>query len=264
MPDSKELSIIIVNYRSEQYLENCLASLFSELTVGIDFEVIVVNNDEAGKLRGVLRDFSLVRVIQQNRNSGFGAANNLGAARAGGRLLWFLNPDTEIKTGIKSIIETFNKDSGTGIVGAGLVTADSQAQPWAAGAEVGILGLIRNNLGFPASKMIWNSEKTREAAWVSGGAMFVKKEVFAATGGFDEKFFMYYEDIDLCRRVRIAGKKVVYCPEVKVKHIGGSSWQDEKTQKSDYYKSQNYYFAKHYGRLQSGLVTALRKIFANK
>ena len=264
MPDFKELSIIIVNYRSEQYLKNCVASLFNVLADKIDFEIIIVNNDASGQITDSLAGLPGIKVINQRQNVGFGAANNLGARQARGRLFWFLNPDTEIKASIQGILAAFDKNLTVGIIGPGLVTMNGEVQLWAAGVEADFFDLVRNNLGFPASHKIWSSPKSIETAWVSGGAMFVQKEVFEAVGGFDEKFFMYYEDIDLCRRVRQLGKKVVYHPAVKIKHIGGGSQRDGKTQKNDYYRSQDHYFQKHYGYFTTRLVKALRKIFVRQ
>ena len=278
-----ELSIIIVNYQSEEYLKKCLLSLRNKIK---DFEpeIIVVNNDDKkinimsfrapDASRGVekSRDPSAssdmlsdcaqddIKIINSGENLGFGKANNLAAKNASGEILWFLNPDTKIiPENIKELLNKFSSNPKVGIIGPKLITESGNIQGWIAGYETNLWNLIRNNLGFPKSKKIWESEEKKEADWVTGAAMFIKKDLFQKLGGFDEKFFMYFEDEDLCKRARQTGYKVIYCPNFIVRHLGGKSFENKKEQKKYYYASQDYYFQKHFGKFTAFWVKVLRK-----
>jgi hypothetical protein len=90
--------------------------------------------------------------------------------------------------------------------------------------------------------------------------MFIRKELFEKLKGFDENFFMYFEDVDLCRRVRNLGYKILYYPEFIIKHFGGKSFDSKKEQQELYYKSQDYYFQKHFGKIKVNLLKLIRMI----
>jgi GT2 family glycosyltransferase len=256
MENKIELSIIIVNYQSADYLKNCVASVFDKIK-NISFEIIVVNNSEE-EISGI----SDVQVIHPHENLGFGKGHNLGARNAQGEILWILNADTEILEGdIEKIIREIRVKREIGVIGVKLMGENNKVQLWSAGSELNLWDLIKNNLGIKSSRKIWESKEKREADWVSGTSLFIRKDLFLKMGGFDEKFFMYFEDIDLCKRVRKTEYKVIYFPEFVVKHFGGKSFENSVLQKKYYYQSQDYYFEKHFGKFQSGLVKLLRKLF---
>jgi N-acetylglucosaminyl-diphospho-decaprenol L-rhamnosyltransferase len=260
MPNFKKLSVIIVNYQSEQYLQRCLSSLYDR-SLEIDFEVVVVNNDEKEKLEKIKEKFSSILLINNEKNIGFGSACNLGVKYSRGDLLFFLNPDTRIKDAFNPICSLWEKDPQIGAVGPRILKANGELQEWSTGTELSLMDLIRNNLGFPRSKKIWESLKSRETSWISGAAMFVPRKTFLEIGGFDEKFFMYFEDNDLCQRIKRMGKKIIYFPEITVVHWGGRSLLNKKDQKKYFYQSQDYYFEKYFGKLQVFLLRFLRNFF---
>lgn len=240
-----ELSIIVVNYRSEQYLKSCVASIFNNLKAKINLEIIIVNNDSQEFLKNIVDKFPEIKLISNKRNIGFGAANNKGAKEARSPYLLFLNPDTGILSDEASeILAKFAEDKELAVVGPRLVDVAGKTQLWCAGKELTIKQLIKNNLGITESKRIWESKKLIFTDWVSGAAMFVKKETFEKVGGFDENFFMYFEDADLCRRIRMAGGKVLYCPSVSVLHKGGQSRESLFKQKRQFFQSMAYFFWK--------------------
>lgn len=246
LPAGRDLSIIIVNYRSEQYLKSCVASLFKYLK-NICFEVIVVNNDEQEYLKDVSVQFPQIKIINHQKNIGFGAGCNLGAKSAQGEVLLFLNPDTEIKDGnIIKVVDKFKENSNVAVIGPKLLTEEGEIQWWCAGKEVTLKQIVKNNFGVVESKKIWETEKEIFTDWVSGTAIALRKKIFMEVGGFDEKFFMYLEDEDLCRRIRSSGHKVLFCPEVAVLHRGGKSRHSLVRQKIQYYKSLGYYFKKRF------------------
>jgi N-acetylglucosaminyl-diphospho-decaprenol L-rhamnosyltransferase len=236
-----EISFIIVNYQSEKYLQKCIFSI-KEKVLGVDYEIIVVNNDS----RGLENNLSSgVRLINNGKNLGFGAACNVGARVAQGEMLCFLNPDTEITSNNTfQIIEKFQQDKNLGAVGPRLIIENGKTQWWCAGRDVSFWQLLKNNLGIIESKKIWESEKELLADWVSGAALFARKDIFEKIEGFDERFFMYAEDMDLCRRIRGSGYKVLYCPEFLILHKGGKSRDNIFKQKLQFFRSSFYYLLK--------------------
>ncbi len=258
------LSFVIVNYQSEKYLKDCISSI-REKVLGVDCEIIIVNNDFVGN--AYMRSLQLenVKIINNNKNVGFGSACNTGAKNTRGEILCFLNPDTEIVSeNIQELLDEFGEDDKLAIIGPKLLNDKNEIQWWCAGMEVTMWDILLNNIGIKRSKKIWESSKKVECAWVSGAALFIKKNIFQKLGGFDEKFFMYFEDIDLCKRARNSGYKVLYCPYVVIKHLGGKSFENEKDQKLYFYKSQDYYFKKHLGKFIGGIVKILRKFCFNQ
>jgi hypothetical protein len=259
----KKLSIIIVNYQSEAYLQKCLASLF-QYNLGIDFEIVIVNNDPEKNLEGIREKFPEVVLIDAPENKGFAAACNLGVKNSQGDLLFFLNPDTEIFGSLDPIIGIFEKNPQIGAIGPKLLEKNGKIQEWSAGVEISLWDLIGNNLGWLRSRKIWESPETREASWVSGAALFTPRKVFSEVGGFDDNFFLYFEDNDLCRRIKQTGKKILYFPSIAIKHWGGKSFRDEKNKKNCYYQAQDYYFQKYHGNFSVFWLKILRKIFLKK
>jgi hypothetical protein len=228
------LSVIIVNYNSTRYLLPCLSSLFAE-TKGVDFETIVVDNastDNGCDL--VARTFPLVRLIKNEQNLGFAAANNKGFEISRGSSLLFLNPDTLIVGNAVAIaLQELSRLPLAGAVGCELRNADSSIQttavlpfPTIANQIFGANALYRL---FPQAKLWGNaplfqgSEEAREVEAISGAGMFISRKAFVAAGMFDTRYFMYAEDIDLCYAIRKAGYKVYYTGKARITHYGGTS-----------------------------------------
>ena len=260
MRNFKKISVIIVNYKSQARLLDCIASVYDKLK-NENIEIVIVNNDPKENVSEKTKIFSEIRTINLGKNVGFGTAINRGAEASQGEWMMFLNPDTKLLTDQQKMFEFLRSNPKAGIISPKLVKASGKVQEWSAGSSPGLIDLIGNNIGFSKSKKIWESNKTKEVDWTSGAAMVIKKDLFDKIGGFDENIFMYFEDIDLCKRAREAGKKVFYFPQDEVLHLGGKSTENEKKQKADYYKSQDYYFQKHFSKTSSAFVRVLRKIF---
>ena len=252
-----DISFIIVNYKSEQLLKNCLSSLNKSAPCE-KWEVIVINNDPA-PLSLDSANYEL-RVINQSKNIGFARACNAGAGYANGKILFFLNPDTEILTpNINSLIDAFANEN-IGIVAPRLVIPSGDTQMWSVGYETGVWDIIKNNLGLIASRKLWlPATKPFHADWVSGGAFLMRKDFFLQLGGFDESFFMYFEDIDLCKRVRKNNKEILVLPQIVVQHLVSQSSQCLLQQKKQYYESQDHYFNKHAGYFEAAIIKTIRK-----
>lgn len=255
---NRKISIILVNYKSETVLERCLLSL-KDFVKNVAYEIIVVNNDKEASLVKIQEIFPEIKILEQEKNLGFGLACNLGAKEATGEVFLFLNPDTEIVAGDFQEIFTELLDENKGILGSKIMK-NGQIQPWIAGVEKSFWDLFKNNLGIKKSQKIWEAQQKTKAAWVAATAMFIRRDLFLALDGFDENIFMYFEDVDLCKRARILGKKIVYFPKFIVNHLGGQSFTNRKEQKKYYYSSQEYYFEKHCKKWEIFLIKMLDKI----
>ncbi len=241
-----KLTIIIVNYNSRTYLEKCLASLFKKTDYSL-FEIIIVNNGKKNELEGLNNLFPHISIIQTENNLGFGAANNLGAKKAHGELLLFLNPDTQIIfADFQKVCERFKTTKNLGIAGGELIDENGNQQEWSFGTEITLKQILKNK--FYLQGDLKNKIK-KDPDWVSGTALFISKELFKELNGFDENFFMYFEDVDLCKRARKKNKKIVCFNDFSILHYGGKSYCQKNTQKKQYYLAQDYYFKKHAGRI---------------
>jgi hypothetical protein len=252
------ISFVIVNYKSQEHLKNCIASLREK--VFFPFETIVVNNDDMELDKSRLGD---TKIIELKKNIGFGSASNRGAEIAIGKYLCFLNPDTILLSEIKNIISEFEENKKVGAIGARLVNEKGLTQNWIAGRKINLLSLFLENIGWNQNKNILSSSKKTAVDWVTGGALFVRREIFYKIGGFDTNFFLYFEDVDLCRRIHKSGWKIIYLPEIAIRHWGSQSFTLSNDQKKYYYASQKYYFQKYYGALQASLVDFLRRLTHN-
>ena len=253
-----EVSFIILNYRSEEYLRRCIKSLASHVN-DVSYEIIVVNNDEKPLM--IEFDSPNIKVIDNESNNGYAKGCNMGAKSAKGNILFFLNADTEFLTsGLHDFLKVFKTDN-IGAAAPRLLTPEGKVQAWSAGNEITLGESIRNNMGLSRNRMLLEKEDIYHVDWVSGAALAIPKKTFIRCGGFDENFFMYFEDVDICRRIRNLGFKVTLVPTTKILHAGGKSYSSAKKQKDHYYKSQDYYFKKHFGSIICCVLGILRKIF---
>lgn len=254
----RKISFIIVNYKSAATLRACIASISSHVPRAWEYEVILVNNDRQKISQEV--HSTADTVVDLGRNYGYGYANNRGAEVAQGELICLLNPDTYLLSSIAPILQLFCTRHSD-IVGPQLVTVDHSIQQWSAGTDMTLWELIRSHTGCARSKKVWQAQEVTEADWVSGAALFIRRALFEELQGFDETFFLYWEDIDLCRRARQNDARVLYCPQVQVQHISGASSSDKKQQKRHYDASQDHYFRKHFSPITGSLVRLVRTFY---
>lgn len=255
------LSIQIVNFKSRQSLRDCLFSLRENLPRNLRAEVILTNND-AERLEGT-RDIPggdlPIQIVEINKNVGFGKAHNFGAGKSRGEFILFLNPDTKVPGGaVEKMLSVFEMDEEIGIVGPLLVDGENDIQPDCFGSRKTPLSIIGKKIFSEIAPGDLPPRGIFETDWVSGGAMMIRKDVFEQTGGFDENYFMYFEDADLCLRVKKAGYKVAVNPAVRIFHEGGQSFESEREKKKHYYASQDHYMRKHFGSISMWLVKIMR------
>lgn len=250
-----DISIIILNYKSQHYLFRCIESLRKHLAP-VSYEIIVLNNDST-PISTIIPSSNLI-IINNVFNGGFAKTCNDGAAKASGNILFFLNPDTEIITGKFTQLLAAMQEPGVGIISPRLLTTAGLIQPWSAGYEITLHGILLNNFGFIRSKNLWMKENVAQPDWTSGAALAIRRDIFKKLHGFDESFFMYFEDVDLCKKVRRAGYKITILPTIQILHFGGGSCSSSIQQKKYYYASQDYYFKKYHSPFSLFLLKFLR------
>jgi GT2 family glycosyltransferase len=235
-----ELSIIIVNWNSADYVLNCIRSVY-EQTPSLKYEIIVVDNgsfDECGKR--LEEEYSWVKFIQSSSNLGFGQANNLGASNACAQVLLFLNPDTELKErAIEDLYQEFQKLNNPGVVGCRLLNSDGSLQTSCVQSLPTVLNQVLDSevlrRWFPKSSLWGNAvlfENTSiptEVEAISGACMMIKKEKFNSLGGFSPEYFMYGEDLDICFKTRRAGLINYHLGGILIIHHGGGSTQKARS-----------------------------------
>lgn len=250
-----KISVIIVNYKTKNITSDCIESML-RFTREIDLEILVVDNNSGEDNVTYLEKkfFNKVKIIPNKKNIGFGAANNKGIKVASGDIVLFLNSDTIIKDNIFiKILENFGNKK-VGVVSPLLFNNKGEVQKFSYGKFPTLSkDIFRDNYKFKKEFSV-----IIEVDWVSGAAMAVRKNIFEEIGGFDENFFMYFEDIDLCHRIKDKGYDVVVDKDISIVHLGGGSVKKHNERKKMYYKSQNYYYKKHHGLFTMILMKCFR------
>lgn len=248
------LSIIILNYKKPDLTLACLASLhqqFSEEFTDKKFEIILVDNaSEDGSVKKFQeeikkKNYSQITLIANKENSGFSKGCNLGASKATGENLLFLNNDTLVKDkGIRNMVEYINKHSEVAILGGQLRNPDGSVQP-SAGKFYTPFNALLLLLGMQRYGLLDSSPATiSKVDWIKGAIFMIQFKVFQKLGGFDEKIFMYTEDMELCYRAKQAGYEVYFYPQVTIIHEEYGSSNRTFTIVS-IYKNLLYFYKKH-------------------
>ncbi len=243
MPNNPYFSLIFVNYHSAFELAAALKSLFSYEQHRDLFEVLVVNNDqsETRVLEELARQWG-ISVRHLSENSGFGTATNEGVRVARGVVIGCINPDTlwtkEILGGLK---EYFEQQAEGCLLGLTLLDEQGQPEAWSKGEAPRLTRLVWQNMATFFVKQL--PPKTID--WVSGGGLFVNRETWQTLRGFDERFFLYFEDVDLCVRAQDLGVAIVSEERFAITHRGGKSFSSPESQKKYFYASQQQYYKKH-------------------
>lgn len=268
MPDHNPvLSVIIVSYNTREMTLECLRVLDEDLkTSQLDksAEIWVVDNASSdGSAQAIREVFPHVRLIDNPRNAGFGAANNLAMKQARGEFLLLLNSDAFPKPGaIGTLVEYLKNHSDVAVVGPQLLNKDGSLQrscwkfpsPSRAWLEnLGITFLLPNH-PVVGDYSRWEHDRDRDVDFIIGACMLVRRTAYEKVGGFDEGFFMYSEETDWQRRMQNQGFRVVFTPTAQVTHFGGASGASEKAKiNRHFFESLDRYERKHHGL--SGLVS---------
>jgi|AntRauMFilla1563_2_1112583.scaffolds.fasta_scaffold12471_2 GT2 family glycosyltransferase len=252
-----QLSIIIVNYNGKHYLKDCLESI-NRYCASFSYEIIIVdNNSTDGSQEYIALNYPKVILYQEKENLGFGKANNLGVAYSKGDTVLLLNNDTILLQDIHPVLAEVNKEE-IGIVGIHMLNANRQYT-----ASVGKfpkpIDLLRlSNLNEKREEFITGkfNENSYQVDWVSGSFMMLKIEDWNLIGGFDEDFFMYVEDVDLCKRITNLGKKIIFLPNISYIHFVGFN----KSREIKLITGYKLYSTKHFNLVNSILAKICLKI----
>lgn len=256
------VSIIVVNFNGSNVILDCLESLYIHLKE-VTYEVIVVDNaSQDNSPECVAQRFPQVTLLRQTQNLGFGTANNIAAGCAKGEFLFLLNSDTLLTADVlPTLIAKLTQSADIGIVGPQLLNPDGSFQ-FSVSKEIGIWGEFqtlqevkqyRNLATRAALAQVYNHDQRVDV--VVGAAMLMRRSLFEKVGGFDESFFMYFEESDLCKRVRDLGYQILYTPEVSLIHLGGYSvGKAAGLMAQEYRRSQRLYYRKHRPRWERWLL----------
>jgi len=226
---SADVSVIVASHNTRAYLERCLRLL------GESHEVIVVDTQSSDGSRELVRDrFPHVRLVELDANPGYGGALNRGIAIASGRYLLLMNGDAWPQEGaVQRLVSFADGEPRAGVVGPRLANPDGTLQPsvrgfptlWRLATEYLFLRWLA-----PGSRLLnafygagFDHRSQRDAEFLVGAVLLARRELLDEIGGFDERFFMFNEEVDLCRRTRAAGWRVVFWPEAVFVHVGGGS-----------------------------------------
>jgi N-acetylglucosaminyl-diphospho-decaprenol L-rhamnosyltransferase len=253
--DAPDVSVIVVNYNSGHYLERCLRSIAD---AGGDARVEIVAVDNASRDGSEDRALAAVpeaRLIRNERNLGFGAAANVGMRASSAPFVFLLNPDAVIAGGtLGGFLKVAAAHPRAGVIGCLTRNPDGSIYPSARripGPAVSLGHMfvgpfVPNNRWSRAYTMSdWDRLSERRVEWASGSSMLLRVEALRQVGHFDEDYFMYVEDVDLCTRMRNAGWEVWYSPELEVEHVVGTSTRGSKRMTLEHSKSIYRYYAKH-------------------
>lgn len=260
MSPSPTFTIVIVNYNGGDHLERCLASLAAHAA---DAPVIVVDNASSDGSEARASRRPNVTVIRNHTNTGFAAAVNQGvAAAAEGAPVLLLNPDCQLTAGAAGELEReLDAHPECAIVAPLVLDEDGTVQGSVRGDPTILTGLFGRTTWL--TRMLPNSwaakrnvqtgrapeTTSRTADWVSGACMLLRRAPFDAVGGFDERYFLYWEDADLCRRLRAHGHTIRYAPAAAVTHAGGASSRSARALSiRAFHRSAFIYYRTHVAR----------------
>jgi len=234
-----DLSIIIVSYNTKDLLKECLISIYKNISQ-IKFEILVIdNNSQDGSPEMVEKEFSKVKLIKNRENKGFAAANNIGIKNSKGKYLLLLNSDTLVlPDSLEEMVKFMDRTPEAGVVGSKLLNPDGGLQSFGRGRK------LKQS----------REREIKEVTWVEGSCLMVRQEVVNEVGLMDENFFFYSEDMDWCRRIRLARWKIFVLPQAKIIHYGGGSikkWDGQIIGQA--YQSGYYYVKKHFGKFAEAI-----------
>ncbi len=272
MQNTCKLSIIIVNYKSHNFLGKCLTSIYQKVK-DIDFEIIVVDNasNDNGPQK-IKENFPEVRHIVNSKNLGFSGACNQALRETSSEYILLLNPDTKIvDSNLNEMVKFLDENQDIGILGCKILNEKQEEQRTAFPRRtvmreiLDIVPYMKLEKILPGywtdrryDKLIKERKDPFEVFWVTGACLLFRKRVLDDIGLLDEGFFLFSEDVDFCWRAQRKGWKVIYFPRIKVVHtVGGSSLEDAESfylRLFHSYARRIHFGHKYYGRLGNALI----------
>jgi GT2 family glycosyltransferase len=229
-----KLSIVIICWNDLKTIKDCLDSIYAG-THSTEFEILVSDNGSTdGSVEVIRENYPSVRVIENRANLRFAKANNVGIRASQGEYILILNPDTIIPEGtLDKIVNFADQHPAAGAFGCRVLNGDGSyqetARPFPTLRAEWISAFYLKPLAFisdwflPGVYMGWKGDTKRTVGWLSGCFILARASILKRIGGFDEQFFYYYEDMDLCHRIWDAGFPILFTPEMTITHLGGQS-----------------------------------------
>lgn len=242
-----KLSVIILTFNTQKLTNYCVKSLIQNYKRNIDdkdIEIIVADNGSKDNTVPILKKTKEIKIVENKKNFGFSKGNNLGVKASVGKYILFLNSDIEVRdNSFLEMIEFMDNNPEIGILGAKLTNIDKSSQS-SCGNFYTFLNLIFTLFGAD-SLMRKNPTKIQKVDWVSGASLMIRRELFNKLKGFDERFFMYIEDMELCFRVKKMGFLVYFYPNIKLIHKELGSSSNRGFAILNIYRGILYFYKKH-------------------
>ncbi|MBI4090909.1 MAG: glycosyltransferase family 2 protein [Candidatus Komeilibacteria bacterium] len=266
-----DISIIIVSWNVRDLLHRCLLSIEKD-GARLSHEVIVVDNNSTDGSQDLVRArHPGAHLIALDSNRGFATGNNIGLRRARGRYVFFLNPDTEVVSGaLAGLARYLDEHADVAMIAPMLTNPDGSYQEGQVRRDPHILPeiltvlkinhLTRSLAPFRAYyRADFDPTREQDVEQIMGAAMFVRRSAIDRIGAFDERFFLWFEEVDLCLRFRNAGERIRFVPSFRVVHHGGKSFSKRQPYERQliHNRSRTYFFRKHHGPLQAWVLQAL-------
>lgn len=252
-----ELSVILVSFNDWIHLEKCLQSLLA-VAPEKNLEVVVVDNNSSDGSPGLVKDrFPEVKLIRNEKNLGFARACNLGIQASAGEFVLFLNNDTIVNVQVLSVLlEKIRENPLIGAVGPALLSGQKTYQV-SFGKKVDFFSefIQKGFFNLYNAKKLRSDSKARDVGWLSAACLLARRKALEEAGCFDENYFLYFEDIDLCYKIKQSGWILRFLPQAHIIHFGGTSTSAVKiSSRYHYRKSQIYFYRKHNSRLSQSLL----------
>jgi GT2 family glycosyltransferase len=271
--DDYDLCVVIVNYNGWAVLPRCLEAIDCSAD-GLKIEAIVVDNaseDGSPCLPCCLKEN--VRVVRLSKNVGFAEANNIGVRAAQGKYHLLLNTDCFVEKGLfRALIKCLDEHPDTAVVGPRLLNEDGSLQPSCHNFPSPLVFLLEQSMLWRLFKYLpsrvrellqiaGKHAKSAEVDWLSGACMLVRPSAFREVGGFDSCFFFYWEEADLCMRLKQQGWKIRFEPSARAIHLGGGSTKNP-AMLLHFFRSLYRFYGKHYSRRQFVVMRAIARLMA--
>lgn len=265
-----DLSIVLVTFNSRDDVLACLRSLYAAPPM-LAYEVVVIDNGSRdGTQETVVEQFPDARLIESGYNAGYAGGNNLGYQNSSGRHVLFLNPDTLVKgEALEQMVECISADARCGALGPRVLNADGSLQSSCYRAarlstvltSVFFLDYLPGWEALTGLKPIYHAadyEREMTVDVVSGCCLLAPRRILDEVGGFDDTYWMYGEEADLCERIRAHGYTVRYTPSATIVHLGGATTQDHPLRwRIHVERNRRLFFSKHRGRVALTILRGL-------
>lgn len=275
-----DVSVIIVNYNTSALIADCVKSILA-VTKEIDYEIIIVDNNSEPEFQSIISKvvpadkLHLFKFIALPSNIGFGRANNEGVKIAVGQKIFYLNPDTILlNNAIKILSDFLDSNPKAGACGSNLYDLNHHPNYSYKRLAPGIIWELNELFNTLPQKILFrqnfffnHTSKPMSVAYITGADLMVRKEIIDSTGGFRKEYFMYFEETDLCYRIRKSGWKIYNVPQAEIIHLEGSSsfgsmqefGSDNKIKYLE--QSRNIYYQLNAGVLKRNACNFLYRIF---